>query len=118
MTGDGREAAHAMRAETLTQLIDERCAPLRSVALVAIRKVGLPCRHRFGARDCKPDGLEAETGILHRRQRFELKLDQPRHMADAARRRRKPDSDGLDRTVDAIEAKPQGARSDVVALER
>ena len=75
----------------------------------------MPRRHRFGAGDGKPDGLEAKTGILHCRQRFELKIDEARHMGDAARRRGKPDIDGLDRAVDAIEAKPQRARADVVA---
>ena len=75
----------------------------------------LPRRHRFGAGDGKPDGLEAEAGILHRRQRFELKIDEARHMGYAARRRRQSDIDGLDRAIDAIEAKPQRARADIVA---
>ncbi len=68
----------------------------------------LPRRHRFGVGDGKSDRLEAETGILHCRKRFELKLDQTRHMGNAARRRGETDIDGLDRAVDAIEAKPQG----------
>ncbi len=36
-------------------------------------------------------------------------------MGDAARRHRQPDIDGLDRAVDAIKAKPQCARADIVA---
>ena len=116
MTGDGREAPHARRAETLAQRIDQGRAALGAVALLGDgREFRLPRRHRFGAGDGKADGLEAEAGILHRRQRFELERDQPRHMGDAARRQRQPDIDGLDRAVDAIEAKPQRARAGVVA---
>ncbi len=77
----------------------------------------MPRRHRFGVDDGKSDRLEAETGILHCRKRFELKLDQTRHMGNAAGRRGETDIDGLDRAIDAIKAKPKAARADVVADE-
>ena len=121
MTGYRLEPPHAVRAETLAQRIDQSRATLGFVVICGGEGEFSGCklsrRHRFGAGDGKTDGFEAEAGILHCRQRFELEIDETRHMGGAARRRREPDIERLDRAIDAVEAKPQTPRADIVAAE-
>ena len=69
----------------------------------------------LGAGDGKPDGLEAETGVFRRRQRFELQVDETRNVRHIACRQGQPDIDRLHRAIDAIKGKPQRARSHIVA---
>ena len=119
MTGHRLELPHAVRTEPLAQRIDQGRATLGCRSPIPRRRstISSVCRAgmRFGAGDGKPDRLEAEAGILRRRQRLELEIDEARHMGDVARRQRQPDIDRLHRAIDAVEESRKRARADIVA---
>src|SRR5271155_5614468 len=77
----------------------------------------LPRGNGFRAGDRKPDRFEAETGILRCRQRLKLEIDEAHNVRHVARRQRERDIDRLHRAIDAVERKPQRARSHIVAGE-
>ena len=82
-------------------------SPDKSVPLISICRAGIGSA-RVTARPIASKPKPASSRIVGCRQRCELQIEQPRHMRHVARRQREADVDGLDRAVDAIEAKPQG----------
>ena len=119
MTGDRREAAHAVRPEPLPQRIDQERATFRAIAAGIVGdQLVLPRRHSFGAAERKPDRLEAETCIFRRRQRLELQIDQPHDVRQHGGLGGERNVDRFHAAVDAVERKPQAARAERSRTDR
>ena len=106
-----RDAGAAYRSRRATLRVGRR-SPVR-------RRCSSVCRAGIGSArvTARPTASKPKPASSRRRHRFELQIDEARHVGDVARRQRQRDIDRLDRAVDAIEGKPQRARADIVARE-
>ena len=112
------ELLHVAGPKPLPEAVDERCATLRSVSIVAswgkFRLLGL---HTFGDGDGEAQRLEAEAGVDRLDDALESQIDEARDMFRATCRHRQADIDRHHLAIDAVEGKPQAACPRSVANE-